>query len=370
MPVPGYLKFAPVIFRKTGVLPHYVVLFVTERCTANCKHCLLGQKTGNLDELTLEEIEMMSRHMNPLLFLLITGGDPFIRDDISEIVKILYRKPGFRNLGMPTNGFLTEKIVSETERILKDCPGIDFAVDVSIDGIGDDHDAIRRKPGLFKQAIATYQELKKLTERYDNFNLNVAVTVSAYNHDKLDDLYAFLRNELGAVTINHLLCRGDPREKDALDVDMENYRKFSELLDRDMKNNSLKGYHGYPFADMVNAMKMVRQRLIHKIRKENRFIVPCYAARLGVVIYPNGDVAPCELRSEILGNLRASGYDFRAILESENAEKIRSTIRKDACFCTYECFLTNAVMFNPMVLLKVLLETGRIKFSRLFSGGE
>jgi MoaA/NifB/PqqE/SkfB family radical SAM enzyme len=370
MPVPGYLKFAPRIFKKTGVLPHYIVFFVTQRCTANCKHCLLGQKTGNTHELTLDEIEMMSRHMDPLLFLLITGGDPFIRDDISQIVNVLYRRPGFRNLGMPTNGFFTEKIVEESERILRDCPGIDFAVDVSIDGIGEDHDAIRQSPGLFEKAVKTYRELEKLAKRYENFNLNVAVTVSSYNHDKLDELYAFLTHELGAKTINHLLCRGDPTEKDALAVDMDTYRLFSNQLDRDMKSNILKGYHGYPFADMVNAMKMVRQRLIHKIRKENRYIVPCYAARLGVVIYPDGNVAPCELRDETLGNLRTFGYNFRAILESDEAEKIRSAIRRDGCHCTYECFLTNAVMFNPVLLFQVLFETGRIKISRLFTGGK
>jgi MoaA/NifB/PqqE/SkfB family radical SAM enzyme len=366
MPAPGYFQFAPRILKKSGVLPHYLVFFVTKNCTAACKHCLLGKNERSVDELSLEEIDLMSRHMDPLLFLLVTGGDPFIRDDISDIVKTLYRRPGFRNLGMPSNGFYTEKIVIETERILKDCRGIDFAIDISIDGIGDDHDAIRQKPGLFEKAVKTYRELEKLAVKYDNFNLNVAVTVSAYNHNKLDDLYDYLKQTLGVQTINHLLCRGNPREKEALSVNMDNYQRFSDKLDHDMKCNVLKGYHGYPFADMVNAMKMIRQRLIKRISFENKYIVPCYAANLGAIVYPDGDIAPCELRSETLGNLRSMGYNFRAIFESNEAEKVRRRIRKEGCHCTYECFLTNAVMFNPTMLGRVLIETARIKMNRIF----
>lgn len=369
MSVPSYLKFAPRILHKSGVLPHYLVFFVTKNCTANCRHCLLGGDAKSTDELTVQEIERITEHMDPLLFLLITGGDPFIRKDISEIVKTFYRKPGFRNLGMPSNGFLTERIVAETERILKDCPGIDFAVDISIDGIGSDHDDIRRKPGLFEKAVETYRRLEKLTKTYENFNLNVAVTVSSFNHDKLDDLYKYLKDELGVVNINHLLCRGNPTDPAALQVDMANYRRFSEQLDRDLRDDALKGYHGYPFADLVNAMKIVRQKLIERIRRNDEYVTPCYAARLGAILYPNGDVAPCELRDEVLGNLRKNDYNFRSIIASDTAREIRNRISDSKCHCTYECFLTNAVMFNPVLFGKVLTEAARIKFHRWFSGG-
>ncbi|MBN1296318.1 radical SAM protein [bacterium] len=369
MSVPSYLTFGARIFRKTGVLPHYLVFFVTKNCTANCRHCLLGGGAHSENELTVEEIEHSTRHMDPLLFLLITGGDPFIRTDISEIVKAFYRRPGFRNLGMPSNGYLTDRIVGEAERILVDCPGIDFAIDISIDGIGADHDDIRQRPGLFDRAVETYRRLQALTRKYANFNLNVAVTVSSFNHDKLDALYDFLKTELGVVNINHLLCRGNPTDPLALDVDMEKYRAFSERLDQDLRQHALLGYHGYPFADLVNAMKIVRQKLIQKTRVEDRYLTPCYAGRLGVILYPDGDIAPCELRSEVMGNLRANGYHFREILESETAHRIRRMIADQRCHCTYECFLTNAVMFNPKWLFRVLVESARIKLNRRLSGG-
>jgi len=364
MPVPSYLKFAPRILHKKNVLPHYLVFFVTKNCTAQCRHCLLGERSCSENEFTVEEVMQTVQHMDPLLFLLVTGGDPYIRDDIADIIEVFYRKPGFRNLGMPSNGFLTDKIVENTEQILVNCPGIDFAVDISIDGVGEDHDEIRGVPGLFDKAVETYKRLEKLKKRYNNFNLNVAVTVSYFNHAKLDGLYEFLTGELGVENINHLLCRGNPRDPKALDVDMGNYTKFSNRLDADLKGRMLSGYSGYPFADMINAMKMVRQRLIKRITAQQRFFVPCYAAKLGAILYPDGSLAPCELRSEILGNLRTENYDFRSIILSEHAAKIRSAIKQEKCFCTYECFLTNAVMFNPVMLLSVMIETVRIKYAR------
>jgi len=362
----SYLHFAPRIFLKRNVLPHYLVFFVTNNCTAQCRHCLLGERKTSRNELSLEEIVKITKHMDPLLFLLITGGDPFLRDDIADIVQAFYERPGFRNLGMPSNGYLTEKIVDHSKRILDNCPGIDFAIDISIDGIGEDHDKIRGVPGLFTKAIATYHELEKLKNKYKNFNLNIAVTISYFNHDKLDELYEFLTEELKVVNINHLLCRGNPREPEALKVDMDNYWRFSSRLDADLKKHILSGYHGYSFTDLINAMKLVRQKLIKLIVETDKFITPCYAARLGAILYPDGNVSACELRDYVLGNLRSNDYNFRQIINSGKADHIRDQIKKDRCHCTYECFLTNAVIFNPRMLLSVLNETKKIKLARLF----
>ncbi|MCD4653146.1 hypothetical protein K8T06_04355, partial [bacterium] len=165
-------------------------------------------------------------------------------------------------------------------------------------------------------------------------------------------------------------CRGNPTDPEALKVIMENYRSFSNQLDSDMKKNALMGYHGFHFADLVNAMKMVRQRLIRRISTFDEYVVPCYAAQLGAILYPDGNVAACELRQDILGNLRENGYNFRSIFESDQCLKVRQAISDERCHCTYECFLTNAVMFNPVMFGKVLKETAKIKLNRWFSGGK
>jgi MoaA/NifB/PqqE/SkfB family radical SAM enzyme len=366
----AYLKFARRIFDKRGAMPLYFVFFITERCLAHCRHCLLGQKelTAATNELSLEEIERVARSMDEIMFLLLTGGDPFLRPDLPEIVQIFHRHNRVRNLGMPTNGSVPAQVERSVERILQTCPDLDYAVDISIDGIGADHDELRRLPGLFDKAIETYRRLERLRDRYANFNLNVAVTVSAFNQDKLDAIYDYLRAELGVRTINQLLTRGSPRDPEAGNVDIEKYLRFSRRLAEDTHRQILSGYTSFPFSDFVNAMKHVRQELIARMLRENRHQVPCFAANLAGVMYADGDVYPCELLEERLGNVREVDYDFRRIWFSERAEGVRRHIRETKCFCTYECFLTNSILFNPRQLPRVLGEVALLKWHRFRRG--
>ncbi|MDP8235291.1 MAG: hypothetical protein P9M08_06945, partial [Candidatus Erginobacter occultus] len=87
----SYLKYGRLIFNKRRVSPIYLVFFITEKCNADCKHCLLGGIHPGTDELTIDEIEKVSRSMDDFLFLLPTGGEPFLRKDLPEIVRIFHR---------------------------------------------------------------------------------------------------------------------------------------------------------------------------------------------------------------------------------------------------------------------------------------
>lgn len=357
----SYLKFAKNIFFKKKAMPVYLVVFLTERCTARCRHCLLGGRIKHPDELTLDEYRKFTKTLDPILFLLITGGDVFLRDDLTDIIHAFYKKPGFLNLGIPSNGYLTDRIISATEKILSTCPEMDFAIDISIDGLGEEHDNIRNTKGIFQKAVETYKQLEKIEKRFPRFKVNIAVTISSYNHDKLDDLYEYLTKELKVKTINNLLVRGDPREDCAKDVDLEKYQELNIRLSNDSYCGVLPGYRGFMIADFINAMKLVRQKAIYRISKEDRMVYPCYAGQLSCVIYPDGDVQPCELIDHKMGNLREVNYDFRKIWFGIEKETIVDWIKHNKCHCTYECFLTNSILFNISAYKDVLKELWQIK---------
>ena len=357
----NYLKHGKRFLIKKGDSPIYVVLFVTENCTAKCFHCLLGEKEKAKNELTLDEIEKLSKNIGKILFLLLTGGEPFLRDDLPEIAKIFYKNNKVCNLGIPSNGSLTTKVVESAEKILGECRNLDFAIDISIDAVGDEHDRIRGTKGLFEKAVWTYRELSKLEKKYNNFTLNIALTASSFNHDKLIEIYHYLKEELGVRSITYLLTRGSPRDPAAKMVDIENYIKLGEILEKDTMNRHLLGYENYFGSDLLNAMKILRQKTISKIVKEKRKVLPCYAASLSCVITSKGDVYPCELLSKKMGNLRDENYDFKKIWESEEAKDIRKHIKETGCFCTYECFLTNSIIFTPSMFPKMIKEWYRIK---------
>jgi MoaA/NifB/PqqE/SkfB family radical SAM enzyme len=365
----GYLKFAEKLFLKQGSSPLYLVLFVTDRCNARCKHCLLADGVHKPDksaELTLEEIEVLSKKMDPLLFLLPTGGEPFLRDDLGEIVKLFYNNNSVRNVGIPTNGFFTEKIVRIIQDILETCPELDLGVDVSLDGIGEKHDEIRGVEGLFDNAVKTFNELSLLEKKYPQFNVNIETTVSSCNDNCLLENYQFFTNELKAHTVFTLLTRDKPRDPATKFFDVERYEAYARQMEAGIKQGVLTGYDTFPFADFINAKRIVRHRLIAKVVRENRYQLPCYAGVLGAAIFANGDVYPCELHTDLkLGNLRDHHFDFKTIWKSEEAEQARKLIRAGKCFCTYECFLTVNILFNPVMVPAILKEWGSLKWSRL-----
>jgi MoaA/NifB/PqqE/SkfB family radical SAM enzyme len=366
-----YLKFGKKLFFKKGSSPVYLVLFITDRCNARCKHCLLADgvhKPDKSTELTLEEIEKLSRQMAPLLFLLPTGGEPFIRDDLGEIVRLFYKNNNVMNVGIPTNGFFTGKIIRTVKEILDACPGLDLGVDVSIDGIREKHDEIRGVPGISEKAVETFNELKTIERIYPRFNVNIETTVSSYNDKHLLDIYKYFTEELRAGNVFTLLTRDKPRDPASKFFNVGLYEAYAEKIEEGIKSSVLEGYYSFPFSDFINAKRIVRHRLITKLVRENRYQIPCYAGVLGAAVFSNGDVYPCELHTDLkLGNLREYNFDFESIWKNEASKKARKIIQNGKCYCTYECFLTINILFNLSMMPKILKEWAVLKLTRLAS---
>ena len=361
-----YIRYGPRIFYKRHAFPLYLVFFVTERCNANCKHCLLAGIHPGRDELTLEEIEKISDGMDDFLFLLPTGGEPFLRKDLAEIIRVFHRNNHILNVGIPTNGSLTAQVVETVRTILDTCPGMDLMVDVSLDGIGEDHDEIRGVPGLFVRAMATFHELKLIEKEYPRFSATVETTVSSYNDAKLMDMYRYFTEETEADNLFTLLCRGKPMEPAARFFNIDNYENYARAMEKGLKERMLSGYDRFPFADLINAKRIIRHRIIARVIRENRMILPCYAGILGAALFANGDLLPCELHDDLkMGNLREAGYDFKKIWFGQEADHARRVIKETKCFCTYECFLTLNILFNPRVYPRIIKEYLKIKWSRL-----
>jgi len=363
----NYAKYAKRILYKRGASPLYFVYFVTENCNALCKHCLLGQRKFVLkDELTIDEIERVSQSMGDMLFFTPTGGEPFLRRDLSEIVKIFHTNNHALNVGIPTNGSLTHRVVRQAKTMVEENPDLDLHIDVSIDGLPELHNEIRGVPGLFDKAIGTYQALRDLERHYPRLSTCVEVTVSAYNQHQLLDLYDYLKRKVGVNTVFPLLVRGEPREPGAKGFDIAKYEAFCRVLEEDNKQARLSGYYKLPYADVLNAYRIVRPEIISKTVREDRYQIPCFAGNLGAAMFSRGQVLPCELRyRDVIGNVRDHDYDFMKIWNSPRADEIRRDIRENKCYCTYECFLTVNILFNPLVLPRVARQWMTLKASKM-----
>ena len=163
--------------------PVTLTFSITSACQSLCKTCNIGlvyQKNPVRikDDLNLEEIEKMFKSIGHVYFFNISGGEPFLRKEIVEIVKLAFKYLNPKVIHTPTNALTPKLIEKKTEEILKwmkdnGYENIPFTIKPSYDGIGKSHDHIRGMEGNFEKLMETYTLLKELQKKYPNLKVGL-----------------------------------------------------------------------------------------------------------------------------------------------------------------------------------------------------
>lgn len=353
-----YLQFIPRIFFKKG-MPLQLIFFVTSQCNLRCRHCFYWRELNRPEkkELTLEEIEKIAKNSKlNLLWLSLTGGEPFLRSDLAEIASAFCKYGKVANISIPTNAQWKEKTFEITEKMLRLCPDTYISVNVSLDGLEKTHDQIRGVKGSFSKAIETFLKMKKL-KRFSNFGLSLQTTMVAENQKNLKKLYIFARDELKPDFINLNLVRGNPLDSNIKKVNIKYYEALLSLMEEDVKRGNWE-YFKFPFSKIALARNFLVYRYIAKTFRMKHYLTPCYSSNLSGVINEEGEVYPCEiLENAKIGNLKEVDYNFSKLWFSQKNNEVRKRIAQK-CFCTYECAASVNILFNPrfypLIILKAL----------------
>lgn len=357
----GYKNFNPITLTYS----------VTAACQSKCKTCQIGalycQDPSRAEkDLTLEEIEKIFSSMKPVYFFNMSGGEPFIRKDLPEIVELAckYLKP--RVVHTPTNAIMSERIIENTEKIIKIVraydPTVPFTVKPSIDGVGDLHDEIRGVKGNFEKLLKTIEGLKKLEEKYDNFHLELGTVISNFNIDYLDEIEDFVHS-LGVESYRNEVaeCRTEFFNlQDPITPPADVYQRLIKDFARKVEENIAKKKN---LAKMTEALRVVYYDIAGKILETHTQVIPCYAGVSNVHINYDGGVWPCCVLGydKQMGNLRKYNYDFQKLWNSKRANKVRRYIRNKNCACP----LANQAYSNILMDFPSLFKTGikTIQFS-------
>jgi len=351
-----YAEFLPRVVKRSG-MPLYLLLYVTGRCNLKCEHCFYWRNLNKgKKELSLEEMEKISKTMGPLLWLALTGGEPFLRNDLAKIVRLWVKNNQVRHISIPTNGVFTDRIVKQVKQMLKENPKTTFSITVSCDGLEKMHDKIRGMKGAFKAMKRTVRELKKLKRGYKNLGVGMVMTFTRTNQEVFGEAYEHLRDKLKPDEIFINLIRGEPRKPKTAKVDMGLYKRAVEQKMEDVKTGKLP-YYGFGLMGKVAAARdgVMHDKIVKYKQGKDRYLA-CLAGRLSVVISEEGVVYPCELLSKKLGSIRDYDYDFKRLWEGKRAREVRQWIWKTRCACTHECFLTTNILFSPQTYTELLMQ--------------
>jgi MoaA/NifB/PqqE/SkfB family radical SAM enzyme len=342
--------------------PFTLTYSVTAACQSRCKTCQIGHMYMEHPEraeqdLKIDEIEKIFASMDPVYFFNMSGGEPFLRKDLPQIVELAckYLKP--RVIHTPTNGILSEKIEANTREILRIVnaydPTVPFTVKPSIDGVGKLHDEVRGVPGNFEKLTDTINRLKKVEEDYPNFHLELGTVISKFNIDHLDEIENYVHS-LGVESYRNEVAERRTEFfnlEDDITPDAETYRRLITEFARKIEENVGKKKD---LAKMTEALRVVYYDLASQILKENRQVIPCYAGTSNAHINFDGGVWPCCVHGYFsqMGNLRDYGYDFKKLWHSEKAAEVRKSIAAKECACPLANQAYSNIIMDPGMLMK------------------
>ncbi|MBI5071377.1 radical SAM protein [Candidatus Falkowbacteria bacterium] len=309
-------------------LPIDCVLAVTYRCNSRCTMCDIW-KLKDTPELELEQYKKLPP---TLCDINVSGGEPFLRQDIVDLVRILHETCPKARTVISTNGYLTDLIKEKMREILKYVPTA--GVGISIDGIGEMHDKIRGIPGGFNLATKT---VKVLREEVGMNNLRLAFTISKQNILHMSKVYDLSR-ELGvqftlALAQSSEFFFGGKQVQESPDINILK-EQFNYVIRQELHGWQPKRWARTYFADSL-----------YNFAKTGKQALPSRAGTDFFFLDPFGKVYPSVVHNAVMGNLHEK--NFEEIWNSPEAEAARAKVREAKQDVWMICTARTAIKNHP-----------------------
>ena len=290
-------------------------VIVTYRCNARCTMCNRYKKPSKPEEeISIETIKKLP----PMYFTNITGGEPFIRTDLKDIVRELYKKSD--RIVISTNGFFTDRIID----LCKEFPNI--GIRISIEGLEQTNNEIRGLEDGFNRGYTTLKKLVDMGMKDVGFGM----TVQDANAKDLVDLYKLsdeMNMEFATASLHNSFYFVEAKNiiKDRPMVAKEFENLTNELLNSNSPKKWFRAYFNHGLINYIYGQKR---------------LLPCDMAFDTFFIDPYGDVMPCNgtKDKEVMGNLNECD-SWKDLWESSKADAVRNKVRH----CDRQCWMIGSV---------------------------
>ena len=316
----------------------HLILHVTNHCNFRCQHCFID--FSQKDDLKLDQYQLLGKSTGPLFWLDIGGGEPFLRKDLADIIASFKASI----VGIPTNGSLPDQMERQLTR-LRDMVDSEIFISLSLDGLEDTHNEIRRQEGSWDQVWTTFERLRSI----NGLSVKINTVITNQNFHEIIPLMQEVRRR-GPDFHSMILVRGETMEPDVNLPPLEDLKRlgpeiFSILKTYDyganpLSSHILRNYHRYLWQTSL------------RIIEEETQVVPCLGGTAHMVVWGNGKVASCE-QLESVGDLREQSWD--QILKSQAYKDQVQFIKDKKCHCTHNCALLDSIFLNPASMSRLLL---------------
>ncbi|NUP88765.1 MAG: radical SAM protein [Candidatus Sumerlaeia bacterium] len=310
--------------------PIDVVLAVTYRCNARCVMCDIW-KDYPPDVLRPEDYERLP---TTLKYVNVSGGEPFLRPDLPEIIEVVLQRSPRAQVVISSNGFLPRRVHDQMARIVKFYPRI--GIGFSVDGLSEMHHRIRGIAGGFERLMESLRICQDLGVK----NIRIAFTASRDNVGDFRRVYE-LANEMGVQFTCAVAQDSSHYFKKQGNITVENEPLREELeyiVSSELRSSSPKRW-----------MRAYFESGLYEFAAGQTRLQRCHAGSSFFFLDSYGNVYPCNVLDEPMGNIREQ--TFEEIWFGKDADRVRETVEGCPNGCWMICTARTSILESKSEVL-------------------
>jgi AdoMet-dependent heme synthase len=285
----------------------------------------------------------------------ITGGEPFLREDLVTLVHTIceLKRTHLRRLesvAITTNGILTDRVVSMVGKMLgpMEQRGLELVVVCALDATSELHDRIRRYEKAWMSASKTIAGLLELREHHPSLILGLKTTVLPLNVGELEEIVEYARDrEMFTIISPAITTRGRYLNADKASSLTLSEAQSVRLAEFYKRAGSQWNHH---------AQSLVRYLETGKTKK------PCSCGFNYFFVRSNGELFLCPLFEQRVGTIRANS--IAQLFVSKEARTVRRRVGKapECSRCTEPGLERYSLPYEGFTYLRALLQIGPRSF--------
>lgn len=307
--------------------PKEATIAVTYKCNSRCVMCNIW-RLNEPESMPPSEYRKLP---SSLTTVNVTGGEPFLRDDLVEVVREIHNAAPRCRIVISSNGMLTHRIMEMMSEIRKFHPGI--GIGISVDGTKDIHNSVRGVKGGFEKAIETVKQLKAAHFK----DIRIGMTIVEENSGQVLEVYK-LSKELGVqftTTVAHnstIYFRKDDNNPKRTSAKLAS--DLGQISDDHLRSLAPKNwFRAYHLAGVADS----------SMRKQSK---NCSAGARFVFIDPKGCVYPCIVLDKMMGNIKENP-DLESLLSSQGTKVAMENVRRCKEDCWMVCNIRSLILSHP-----------------------
>ena len=301
---------------------------------------------------------LASPELNGLKELDLTGGEPFLRNDLGELLQgicdlVPSNFPGLRTVAITTNGILTDRVLDGTLKIIGSlrARGIDLVLACGMDGVGELHDQIRNFPGAWEKLQKTLSGLQTIRKDHPNLVLGIKTTVVPLNAHSLHAIATYAEENGLFTIISPRIITANRFGNSDLEAEL--------MFSPEELGATIRFYESPHFAWSGHRETLLGYLMTGTVQK------PCSAGFNTLFIRHTGEAFCCPVIATALGNINEQ--PLKDIFRSPAADQFRKKVGNfsECNVCTEPGLERIAWPLEGFSLLKIMERIGEKDFGRL-----